>query len=244
MNFRTYPNGEKTMMRQLATVTVLVVSSFLLTTGCGGGASNAPGVFASSASSLAVNPASLAVPVPSSTQTLSVTGAVGLLVATVADPLLASADVIGNTVKLIPFATGQTTLTVADSSVSKSVAVTINPCAPPNPVFNLYQPSTGSTGVSNTLTTITLVSQNLANLSPTVAASIVAARVVASDGTEAVRAAIVTPATPPAGATAASTYFSFSLPSLKSGKTYTVQVYLSSAPCLPVSGIVAGKFST
>jgi hypothetical protein len=107
----------------------------------------------------------------------------------------------------------------------------------------MYEPPASATGVPPSVGTIVLSSTGLAGLTPSAVAGVVSVRVVSNAGIDVVTAAPLAVATSPPGAPSGN-YFSFSLPTLAAGATYTTEVYLTSEPCLAPADVTAGTFST
>jgi len=187
---------------------------------------------------LSVSPASVTIPVPPQSASIAVTNARGSVAAAIQNPLLAALTVSGSVVTITPIASGQSTIDVTTPNGNASVPYAATNCTPSFFTYALVSPTNGANGVSPTTGTIEVSTVNAPG------ADGAAMRVVSSSGKDVVTAAHLQAASPPAGAASNQEFFTFSIPTMPAGQSFTVQAYISSLPCLQPSDTIVGTFST
>jgi hypothetical protein len=219
--------------------------------GCSGGSGTPP---AAQSAALSVSPSSVSFgspPAPGASQVLSVSNASAPVTAKLANPLIGSVATVSTgtaqTIVVRPIAAGSTTLTVADGASSVTVPVTVSACAPPLPgQFTLLEPQPGQTVAAVPGSILLSISAPLFGVPVSDVGAYVVVHLVSMDGTELARNAAVTMlASPPLGVrpppdSAGLAIVSYPAPAV--GKTYFVEPYLATSPCL--APLTIGSFST
>ncbi len=182
--------------------------------------------------------------------TLTVTGGTGTYRLAVSDTRLVDVSTVAQsslstTFAVTPIAGGTTTIAISDTaSNSATVPVAIDICLPPSPAFAQVYPSSTSSGVRTDVGAIWLASPTNGAYEDTITQYKI--RLLASDNSIIETGPLaLTNGPPPSGSAAISGYTVYStasVPTLRAGLRYQVQIISMSFPCLPP--VVVGSFST